>query len=122
MSDRVGRAKVSLDRNWEAQFIRCEQAGMTASQIATRFGVTTRTVQRWRASLGVTHRQSVAYPQRVHSQIEQLVDGGCPIKEAARTVGVSATTAYRWLPDRERWTRSQVGEYAAMIRQFGRVA
>src|SRR5690606_19477 len=38
----------SLDSEWEATFLGCEQEGMSAPEIAARFHVSTRTVTRWR--------------------------------------------------------------------------
>lgn len=106
----------------DAEFLACERSGMSAARLAERFNVTTKTVERWRRRLNVSHPVTAKYPPSVRHRLEALVEDGCPIKEAARTVGIAPRTAYRWLPDHQRWTREETGRYAVMVRELGRVA
>ena len=107
----------------DADFLRCEQSGMTAAQIAERYGVTIRTVTRWRTRLGVNHRPpAIMHPVSDRALVERLLDEGCSFLEAARTVGVDRSTVKRWFPDREPWSRSEVGRFAWLVRRYGEAA
>lgn len=113
----------SLDSEWEAEYLGCEQAGLSATQIAERFGVTERTVVRWRAQTG--RRKQTASPRRpasIRAAAERLLDDGCSFAEVARTVGVDRTTLHRWFPGRQAWTPIQAGQFAAMVRLGGMAA
>lgn len=120
---RFGELEVRRREQRDSDFLACERAGMSARQLAERFGVTDRTVQRWRNRLGVTHRPYIEkHPDSDRSMAEYLLDQGCSFLEAARTVGVSDMTIVRWFPDRKPWTKQECGEYAVMVRQLGRMA
>lgn len=107
----------------DVEFLQCEQAGMSAAQMAERFNVSTRTIERWRNRLGVTHcAQTPRMPDSARRQAEYLLDQGCSFSETARTVGVSWKTIYRWFPDRHPWSRQEVVEFAVMVRAMGRLA
>lgn len=107
----------------DVDFLACERAGMSARQLAERFDVTSRTVQRWRKRLGIKYRQYVQkHPASDHEMVEYLLNEGCSFAEAARTVGVSDTTIYQWFPDRKPWTKQECADYAVLIRQMGRLA
>lgn len=119
----VNRSYPTLDQNWEAEFLGCEQSGMSAREIAERFGVSTRTISRWRRTLGVSHAAPTqTRPVEVHERVAQLLDDGCSFAEAARTVGVSSRTVARWFPDRSPWSKQQASELAVAVRLLGRAA
>ncbi|QWY84638.1 helix-turn-helix DNA binding domain protein [Microbacterium phage Footloose] len=107
----------------DKDFLRCEQSGMTAAQIAERYGVTIRSVSRWRTRLGVNHLPpAYVRPPSDRALVERLLDEGCSFSEAARTVGVHRSTIVRWFPDREPWSKSEAGKFAAIVRRYGEAA
>lgn len=107
----------------DIEFRMCDRAGYTAAQLAQRFNITERSVSRWRTRLGINHRPpATPYPETMHEAAERLLDDGCSFHEAARTLGISSTTLYRWFPDRPRWSTQQCSEFAVLVRMFGEVA
>lgn len=107
----------------EATVTTCLRMGMTNTQIAERYNVTLRTVSRWRTRLGQNGRPAVTkHTQSEHDHALYLLDEGASFADVARTIGVSRRTIYRWFPDREPWTRSQVVEHISMTRAFRKVA
>lgn len=124
MSDsRFGELETHKRDQRDIDFLACDRAGMSARQLSERFGVTDRTVQRWRKRLGIKHRQYVQkHPKSDRDLVEHLLDEGCSFAEAARTVGVAASTIRQWFPDRKPWTRQECSEYAVLIRQLGEIA
>src|SRR6267142_4426110 len=70
------------------------QQGMTITQIADKVGVTRRTVQRHRAAMGI--QQTVRrITVEEHLRIEDMLTDGCPVREIARTFGLSADYLYQ---------------------------
>ena len=107
----------------ERDFLACEQAGMSAREIAERFKVSTRTIVRWRTRAHLNHAQpSKPHPPGERELARRLIEDGCSFKEAAATVGVSWRTIRRWFPDAHAWTPTQVGEHAALMTRIGRMA
>lgn len=120
---RFTEAEVHRREQRDVEFLACDRAGMSASQLSERFGVTARTVQRWRKRLGIKHRQYVEKHQDSdRNMAEYLLDEGCSFQETARTLGVSDMTIYRWFPDRKPWSKQECAEYAVLVRQMGRLA
>lgn len=106
-----------------AEFLRCEQAGMSASEIAARLNVTKRTVTRWRQRHHLSHcPPQPKRPESVHEAAERLLDQGCSFSEAGRTVGVSASTIAKWFPERHAWSHQECVEFAVLVRTLGKVA
>ncbi|HWU31029.1 MAG TPA: helix-turn-helix domain-containing protein [Microbacterium sp.] len=113
----------SLDPEWEAAFLGCEQERLTTSEIAARFRVSTRTISRWRTHLNRNRLPApVRRPDSDHELAKRLLDDGCSLAEVGRTVGVAASTIHAWFPGVQGWTRVQSGEYAAMVRLGGMAA
>ncbi|MGN7977407.1 helix-turn-helix domain-containing protein [Microbacterium sp. 22195] len=113
----------SLDPEWEAAFLGCEQERLSTTEIAVRFGVSTRTVTRWRTALNRNRKPAaVRRPESDHVLAKRLLDDGCSLAEVGRTVGVAPTTIHAWFPGVQGWTRVQSGEYAAMVRLGGMAA
>lgn len=107
----------------DAEFKACDNAGMTAKQLAERFNLTPRSVTRWRRRLGISHTPPpVAHPESDKERARQLLDQGCSFAEAGRTVGVYGTTIRNWFPDRPAWTNRQSIEHAVLVRTFKDVA
>lgn len=109
--------KASLTPGWEERFRALDSEGRSLREIAAAFGVSTKSVSRWRNKLGLTKEPpAVARPQSDRDRAAALLDDGCSFSEAARSLGVAATTITRWFPDRQPWTRVQSGEFSSMIR------
>ncbi|UXA19498.1 helix-turn-helix domain-containing protein [Mycobacterium sp. SMC-4] len=92
--------------------------GCSAREIASILGITRRTVVRVREATGTS--QPVAGVPLTADQVrqaERLLDDGCSISEAARTIGCSYHTLHRRFPDRV-WTREQCVEHAAMLMRW----
>lgn len=105
----------------EDVFLWCERSGMSARGIAERFGVTTRTVVRWRNRMHLSHAPATErHPDEDREIARRLLEDGCSFLEAARTVGVSQWTIRRWFPDATAWTKQQASEHAAFIRRMNR--
>jgi transposase-like protein len=99
------------------RFTELNNRGYSAERIAADLGVSARSVQRWRAQTGSRIKPAPAQlPHEAHRRVRALLDDGASMEEAARTVGISSRTIRRWFPDARPWTRSQVGEYAAVCR------
>jgi len=101
-----------------AQFEELQARGMSSRKIAAALGVDQRTVLRWRKRVGVSLGPVAARPQVDRDHVRQLLDDGCSIAEAARTVGVHPHTVTRWFPDAPRWTPRERGQMAALMRRM----
>lgn len=109
--------KPSLTEGWEDRYRAMERAGRSQREIAEAFGVSTRTVIRWRGRLGLTKATPIpAYSQSEHDRARILLDDGCSFKETARSLGIATRTLRRWFPDRQPWTREQAGTFAVQSR------
>lgn len=107
-----------IDINRRRQQVRdMTRAGMTAAAIASRLGVTERTVQRDRGIVGVAQRStSVEVTPAMLTRIEELLDDGCSALEAARTVRCSQTQVLARFPGRG-WSRDQIVQHALVVRR-----
>lgn len=105
----------------EDVFLWCEHSGMSAQQIAERFGVSSRTVVRWRNRMHLGHiPRHEPHPPEDREVARRLLDDGCSISETAKTVGVSRPTIRRWFPDATPWTKQQASQHAAFTRRMNR--
>jgi transposase len=114
----VGRPRGRKAFEKEAErFAELNNRGYSAERIAADLGVSARSVQRWRARTDTRIKPAPAQrPPEAHERVLELLQDGASMEEAARSVGISSHTVRRWFPDARPWTRSQVGEYAAMCR------
>lgn len=112
------------------RFLSRDRDGASARVLAAEFGVSTRTVLRWRARLEVQHglprdllpNGERARPVADHERARMLLDDGCSLAETARTVGVSTKTLRNWFPDVRAWSKREAAEYARLMRHLGEVA
>ncbi|WP_153001340.1 helix-turn-helix domain-containing protein [Microbacterium testaceum] len=105
------------------RFIILDNAGWSARRIAEDLDINPRTVSRWRVISGRVKRVvRGTLPASDHDRVRELVEDGASISEAARTVGVDPSTAYRWFPDLPRWTPPERGRHAVAVREFNRIA
>lgn len=91
----------------------------SAVVLAKRYGVSERTITRWRRAAGVRLAAvPVKHPERARALVEVLLDEGASLSEAGRTVGVSHKTVRRWFPERDGWSRSEGGSFARAVERL----
>lgn len=101
----------------QERFQALDAAGLSGPQIADRLGVHERTVSRWRARAGRQKRPAtIPTPQSRRDLAWRLIEDGCPVAEAARTVGVAPRTVRGWFPHAPSLTPSQAGHIAVLNR------
>lgn len=97
--------------------------GYSASQIATRLGCSTKTVERWRSSRGLTKLPENASrrvsPERLEAARSMLADGASH-KDICLTLHMNRGTLRRHFPGTA-WTPSQSGQLAQMVRKLNRL-
>lgn len=120
--DTIARArqKYGLPRNFTMKHDREKVArmfrnGATDDKIAEALDVTPNAIAKLRGRMGLTVRSNERIPQEKLDRAEQLLDEGAPIREVARSVGISYRSVQRYFPGRG-WTQEQVNEYAATYR------
>jgi transposase-like protein len=102
-----------------AAFMAAWEAGVQRGpDLAARFGVTERTITRWKITLGLSTPSPLA-GRRVtpedRAAIEALLEEGMSFAEIERTTGWKHQTLQRHFPGRA-WTPEQCGEHARAIR------
>lgn len=106
------------------KLLRLHRQGMTAPQIAAELKVDPRTVQRWRARLGVGQPVSPyvgkpVTPERL-SAAEKLLADGASMNDVVATTHMSRHTLRNNFPNAG-WTRSQAGIHARLIRTLNQI-
>lgn len=105
----------------EDVFLWCERAGMSAREIAERFGVAERSVVRWRKQMNLSHTPAAEpHSSEDRALARRLLEDGCSFHETAQTVGASDTTVRRWFPDIPAWTKQHASEHAVFVRRMNR--
>lgn len=107
----------------DEELLALHHAGKTANEIAQALGVTTRTVERYRARLGVSvpsPRSAWRVSPEWKARVEALLEDGTSLAEAARTVGCNDVTMRRHFPGRG-WTKEQAGEFGNTALRANRV-
>lgn len=98
------------------------QNKLTYRQLAERFNITTKTVQRVLDKHGLTTPRPEA-ATRVDdawkAEVEALLEEGLPFYEIARTKGCSTQTLRRHFPGRG-WKPSQIGTHGNAVRKANR--
>lgn len=106
-----------------ASIAELHRLGYTANQIAVRVGCSTRTVERWRRSQGLTERPAhasyPATPERLEAARSMLADGASH-KDICLTLRMNRETLRRHFPGTA-WTPSQSGHLAQMVRQLNQL-
>lgn len=90
--------------------------GFSVPQIADRLGVCERTVTRDRRILGCVPPAPTPLSEADIDRIRCLLEDGCSIAEAARTVGRSIRAVKYHFPDATGWTRRECGELGMALR------
>lgn len=99
------------------RFVELDTDDRSARQIAAILGVSQQTIHRWRVALGRRRAPAtVPYSPEVRERALRLIEDGCSISEAARTVGAARPVVAGWFPDAPRYTKSQAGEASALAR------
>ncbi|MEV7768308.1 helix-turn-helix domain-containing protein [Microbacterium sp. NPDC086615] len=95
-------------------------AGMSASEIATRLGVTPRTVGRWRAELGIVLRpRNRPITEDEKARALAMLQDGASYKEVGRTIGRCRRHLAHVLPGYG-WTQEEKGRFGALIAKSNR--
>ncbi|QOC55918.1 helix-turn-helix DNA binding domain protein [Gordonia phage DirtyBoi] len=105
------RAAAAERRDLVAELTR---AGLTASQISDRLGITTRTVQRHRVAAGIAQPPARHLTPEQIDTARQLIDDGASYKEAARTIGCNKVTVAKRFPGRG-WTLAECGRWGRFL-------
>jgi hypothetical protein len=94
--------------------------GLPASEIATKLGISPRTVARVR-----TRDKGYVNPEPMSAcEIERakaMLEEGVCYTEVARTIGRSPKVVMKRVPGYRRWTKSEASEYAAFVRKLNRL-
>lgn len=102
----------------KGDFIRLHHEGLSAPELARRFGVSARHVTRLRKELGLS-QPSPHGSRRVDAAwlaaAAQMLDDGASVREVAVTLGSTEATVNRHFPGRC-WDPSTVGRHARSIR------
>lgn len=80
---------------------------VTARAVARHYGVTTRTIQRWRGAVGVARPGWVHMTADELARAKAMLDDGCPYSEVAETIGRTAHQMRRRFPGYTGQTNSQ---------------
>lgn len=105
----------------DAQFIREVEAGTPNPVLAERYGVTSRTINRWRMELGVNSTRSTRrFTEDEKATIYRLAEDGASLSEIARTVDSTQSVIRRMVPEAA-WSRKQVGQHISALNHFRKV-
>lgn len=109
---------MAVDSHVVEEIRRLTEAGGTLQEIALSCRVTTRTVSRYRAKLGLAAPAPVfvATPEW-HALVRPLVEQRYPTSEIARISGASVKAVKRWYPEAA-WSRAELLEYARMLKKL----
>ena len=109
---------MEYDASVHERFIELDAQGRSASEIARALGTCARTISRWRKVAGRSQGEGRKPPTapELLQQARALIDDGCSIAEAARTIGVSPMTLGTRLPDAPRYTHQQAGQLSVLAR------
>lgn len=108
----------TLDRESRDEQIRAAtQAGESASIIAARHGISTRTVSRIRTRLGIAQTVPPPLTAAQHQRVQQLIEDGCSAREIARTIGCADATIRKHYPHAV-WTRAEAMDFAHSCRRM----
>lgn len=101
------------------RFDQLDTSGATTRTIAAELGVSVRTIGRWRSEAGRLRAPAGGKPrpQSDRDLAARLIEDGCSLSEAARTIGCSQHTVTRWFPEAPRYTREQSGYASVLARQ-----
>jgi AraC-like DNA-binding protein len=98
--------------------LKLDRQGLTITQIAASMGVTRRSVQRYRAALGI-QRPVRRITDDDRQLIEDMLADECPIKEIARTLGFSADYLYQRYRGRSACRGGSLTSVRNLQRQLG---
>ena len=94
---------------------RLTRLGLTALQIAERFGVTERTIYRDRKKVGINQPKPPMLTATEYADAARILEDGASVREAARTIGRHETTISKRFPNHA-WTRQQISEHIKVTR------
>lgn len=106
----------------EDLLLRERAAGKSYRELAARFNITTKTVQRVLMKHGLTTpRPEASYrvDDAWKAEVERLLDEETPYIEVARTMGCNTQTLRRHFPGRG-WKPEQIGRHGNAVRKANR--
>lgn len=115
-----GRPSVEVSQERRNRVVIMTRAGMPAPEIATRLGITTRSVQRIRRACGISQPVPAPLSDEELATAKALFDDGASRLEVARTIGRNTSAVERAFPGRC-WTPTEQNEYLAHIRLWRRL-
>lgn len=81
------------------EFVEADVPGVSTFELAERFGVCDKTINRWRKQLGrPRHRETRLTPEE-RARARALLEEGCPFSEVAVTLGRNAHHLRRLFPE-----------------------
>lgn len=105
------------------QVAELQKLGYSVSQIATRLGCSTKAVERWRRSEGLTILRANASrpvtPERLEAA-RRMIEDGASHRDVSLTLRMSRKTLRRHFPDTA-WTPEQAGHAARMVQRLNRI-
>lgn len=99
---------------------RMTRTGHSAEQIATRLGVTSRTVTRDRKALGIAQPAATPLTDTEHAHAKRLLADGCSPEEVGRTLGRHPDVIRHHYPE-HKWTPQQIVDHAILVRNARKV-
>lgn len=98
--------------------VRMTKHGHTASEIATRLGVSKRTVQRWRHNAGIAlpARNNTPVTEDRLAEAKKLLEDGASRSEVQRTLHMSEGTLHKYFPGCG-WSVQQSTQFAMAVRR-----
>lgn len=95
------------------RIVELTRQGRSAAQIADELKINARTVVRVRVERGVAQSGPQRFTADELAQVEAMLDDGCSITEAARTIGRSPCRLWEIYRGRG-WTAIEAAQYAAL--------
>lgn len=116
----MGRPKSGESFDYERLRIMINE-GCTIAQIAEAMGVTTRTINRQKRSIGLSNPRPTSRPlEEWAHKAAQLLTEGYSLRSVSELTGIGRTTLSRHFPG-QGWTKHQVGHYAAEVRRLNQL-
>lgn len=109
----TGLTEVEIQERWD-RVVALTLRGVSAPDIAHQLGITERSVMRIRKNRMVAKPSPKRFTAEELATIEKMLDDGCSIAEAARTVGRIPQVVGKRFRGRG-WTLAQASEWGALM-------
>jgi hypothetical protein len=115
----VIRAEAKRERQEQIAWIVQDRPSITTSELAKRFGVSKRVIQRDRKAVGVSAEPTPSWGEEKTEQVLAMLDDGASYVEISRTLGVGEDYVREKYPGRG-WTKEQMWEYNSLLKRYGK--